>query len=146
MPIYLSNNMIRFDDHSKLKEGEAFDIDGTLVDLTLVKSRSNKAGQVVTLVFNQAEGYDADLSLLVLLKEHKKLGGAGAYLYVGDRSDIKFAQKHFKQKLKESPELREAVMKEVMGILTGFIGTTEKEDDDNESFDITKEMLNAIAC
>lgn len=144
--IYLSNNMIRFDDHSKLKEGEVFDIDGSLVDLTLVKSRNNKAGQTVTLVFNQAEGYDADLSLLILLKEHKKLNGAGAYLYVGDRSDIKFAQRQFKDKLKENPELRKVVIDEALEILKGFIHSVEVQTVEEEQFDLTTELLSGIAC
>ena len=44
-PIYLANNIIRFDDGTKLKEGETFGIDGNITDITLVKSRTNKAGQ-----------------------------------------------------------------------------------------------------
>ena len=45
--------MLRFDDNTKLKEKETFGFDGSLVDITLVKSRTNKAGQFATLVFNQ---------------------------------------------------------------------------------------------
>ncbi len=76
--------MIRFDDHSKLKSSETFGIDGSLVDLTLVKSRTNKAGQSATLVFNQDNGFDPELSLFIMLKEAGRLGGAGAYLFIGD--------------------------------------------------------------
>ena len=52
------------DDHSKMKEDEGFGIDGILVDLTLLKSRTSHAGNKVTLVFNYESGFDPELSLL----------------------------------------------------------------------------------
>lgn len=106
-PIYLSNNIIRFDDSSKLKETDGFGISGSLVDLTLVKSRTNKAGRSATLVFDQENGFDPELSLLLLLKERKRINGAGAYLYIDDHSEYKFSQKKFKEKLNTIPEFRE---------------------------------------
>lgn len=130
--------MIRFDDHSKLKEAETFGIDGTLVDLTLVKSRNNKAGQSVTLVFDQNTGFDEDLSLLVLLKQHKRVNGAGRYLYIDDLDEVKFSQKEFKDKLKENEMLRNKLVEVSLDILTEFIykdqpTQTEAENDSNVS-------------
>ena len=72
-PIYLANTIIRFDDHSKLKSTEAFGVDGSLVDLTFVKSRTSKAGQFATLLFNQETGFDPDLSLFLLLKDNGRI-------------------------------------------------------------------------
>jgi hypothetical protein len=114
--IYLANNIIRFDDVTKLKSADAFGIDGSLVDLTLIKSRTNKAGQSCTLVFNQDTGFDQDLSLFLLLKQNDRINGAGAYLYIGDRSDYKFSQRAFKEKLRD-PEFREIFMTEVISVL-----------------------------
>ena len=79
-PVYLANNLIRFDDVTKLKEKDGFGIDGSIVDLGLVKSRTNKAGQAASLVFNQDMGFDQELSLLQLLKDNGRVNGAGAYL------------------------------------------------------------------
>ena len=148
--IYLSNNIIRFDDHSKLKSTETFGVDGTLVDLGLVKSRTNKAGQFATLVFNQDIGFDAILSLFVLLKENNRVKGAGAYLYFGDRDDMKFSQKAFKQKLNDNVELQDVFMKEVIDVLTTQL---DKADIDQESVNNTDiisarvlEHLNALAA
>lgn len=148
--IYLSNNIIRFDDHSKLKSSETFGIDGTLVDLGLVKSRTNKAGQAATLVFNQDIGFDPELSLFILLKENNRVGGAGAYLYIGDRSDIKFSQKAFKEKLNSDPELQEIFMKEVIDVLTSQLDSGDKTDQNMEmnTSNISMkvlEQLNAMA-
>lgn len=139
--IYLANNIIRFDDHSKLKKGEGFNIDGTMVDLQLVKSRSNKAGQSARLVFDQDHGFDEELSLFNFLKDQKAVNGAGAYLYLGDKSDIKFAQKNFKAKIKENPELREEFMKLVADNLKDII---EDHTVENEEADFTNDLNNNI--
>jgi len=107
---YLANVFIRFDDNSKLKEGEGFDISGNLVDLTLIKSRNSRAGQSTTLVFNQTLGFDPELSLFIMLKNTGHIKGAGAYLYIDDHDDIKFAQKNFKSTLASSEALQEYFM------------------------------------
>ena len=149
-PIYLSNNIIRFNDHSKLKSTETFGIDGTLVDLDLVKSRSNKAGQSATLLFNQDIGFDAILSLFILLKENNRINGAGAYLYIGDRSDMKFSQKAFKQKLNDNVELQDVFMKEVIDVLTTQLDNADIEQDSVNNTDIISarvlEQLNTFVA
>ena len=129
--IYLTNILIRFDDNSKLKEEEAFGVAGNLVDVSLVKSRNNRAGKSCTLVFNQSTGFDPELSLFVMLKNAKMINGAGAYLYIGDRSDIKFSQKTFKEKMRENPELRQAFIEQVMVLLKS----------DLDAHDIGEEMI-----
>lgn len=132
--VYLTNLLLRFDDNSKFKEDEAFGIPGNLVDITLVKSRNNRAGKTCTLVFDQNRGFDPELSLFVMLKNEKRINGAGAYLYIGDRSDIKFSQKAFKTKLKENPELRKIFIQEVMDVLKSDLDKYDTEDN-TESFD-----------
>lgn len=103
----MSNLLIRFDDNTKLKENEGMNIDGNYVDLTLVKSRTNAAGKSATLIFDKKVGFDPELSLLLMLKQENKINGAGAFLYLGDRNDMKFSQKAFKTKLDTIPEFRE---------------------------------------
>ena len=139
-PIYLANLMIRVDDNSKLKSTEAFGIDGSITEITLVKSRANKAGKSVNLVFNQSTGFDQDLSLFLMLKENNRINGAGAYLYIDDRSDLKFAQKNFKGKLNEDMEFKSIFMKAVAEVL--------QENIENDSAVITEaeeEKINDIA-
>ena len=70
----------------------------------MVKSRTNTAGSSTLLVFNPQAGFDADLSLYLMLKDNGYINGAGAYLYIEDRDDKKFSQKQLKQKLIEDPE------------------------------------------
>lgn len=126
--IYLTNILLKFDDNSKLKQDEAFGIAGNLVDISLVKSRNNRAGKTCTLVFNQDQGFDPELSLFVMLKNAKRINGAGAYLYVGKYSEVKFSQKNFKQKLRESPELRQAFIAEVMDMLKAELDSADREE------------------
>ena len=136
MPIYLSNNMIRVDDAGKLKPTEGFYIDGAIVELSLIKSRTNKVGSSCRLIFDKDNGFDNELSLFLLLKEHGRINGAGAFLYLADRNDMKFAQKNFKQKLRELPELRQVFMQEVMSVLSTIIPDSYQEPDPELTGDI----------
>ena len=103
-PFLLSNNIFRLDDNTKLTNDKEFGIDGCIVTISMVKSRTNTAGSSTLLVFNPQAGFDPDLSLYLMLKDNGYINGAGAYLYIEDRDDKKFSQKQLKQKLIEDPE------------------------------------------
>lgn len=141
-PIYLANTFLKFSDHDKFKEGEGFHIPGSLVDITLIKSRTNRAGRKCTLVFNQNIGFDKELSMLITLKEAGKLNGAGAYLYVGDHTEHKFAQKNFKEKMKDS-EFAQIVMEALIEVLQDSLCNDYDNLTDNElpTIDITSTIL-----
>ena len=96
---YIQNNIFRLDIKSKLKPEEGFGISGSVVNVDIVKSRTNKSDRSrCFLVFDQEVGYDDNLSLLLLLKETKLLEGSGAYLKLPGY-DKKFTQKQFKEYL-----------------------------------------------
>ena len=134
---YLTNLMLRFDDNTKLKEGEGLGIPGSLVDIGIVKSRSGKAGSSCTLVFNQDTGFDSDLSLFVLFKNHKRINGAGAYLYIGDHSDKKFRQSELKEKLATDPEFAKIFMDEALSVLKPMVNDTPDFLDDINAINST---------
>lgn len=121
-PIYLSNNVIRLDDATKLKADEAFRIDsGNITMATLLKSRSNMSGKSIPLIFNPAIGYDPILSLFYFLKDEGGIKGAGAYLYVDGLPDIKFSQATFKEKYLNDPVLREAFHRAIVPYLKKLV-------------------------
>lgn len=124
---YLANLFIRFDD-SKLKP-EAYDIDGSMVDIEFIKSRSSKAGKLCTMVFNQEEGFDNDLSTFVLLKDADKIKGAGAYQYIDGHPEFKFTQKKFKGLLEQEPEFGRIVGECAYAVLS------EKLESENKAVD-----------
>ena len=102
--IYMQNNIFRLDIKNKLKPEEGFGISGSVVNIDVVKSRTNKSSRGrCFLVFDQEVGYDPDLSLLLLLKENKILEGSGAFLKLPGY-DRKFSQKNFKEVLYSDPE------------------------------------------
>ena len=143
-PIYLSNLLIRFDDNTKLKDTEGLGIAGNIVDITLLKSRTSNVGKSVPLVFDHKRGFDPELSLLQLLKDMKLINGAGAYLYFKDRSDLKFSQKQFKEKLMENEEFRKVFMEASLEVLESLIYNPGEEEDMIDSFDITGGILDMI--
>ncbi len=142
--IYVSNLIIRMDDHSKMKPTEGFCIKGSLVTLTMLKSRTSAAGNSITLVFDYERGFDKDLSLFYTMKELGFVNGAGAYMYFGDRSDIKFAQKQFKQKLQENPELQEVFVEEAYKALMTLINDPGDVDEYKGRFNITNALMNKM--
>lgn len=106
--VYICNTILRIDMKTKLKEGEGFNIIGSVVNVDVVKSRTNKTSRArCSLVFDQDSGFDPDLSLFLMLKENNLLEGSGAYLKVPG-CDTKFSQKTFKEQLYSDPNLYKA--------------------------------------
>ena len=133
-PIYLSNLLIRLDDGTKLKPDKDFGISASVVNFTILKSRTAPVNSMVSLIFDYANGFDKDLSLYWMLKEKGYVNGAGAYFYFEDRTDFKFSQKAFKSKLAESAEFREIFANTVSKMLMTLIndpGEQEIQTDDN---------------
>lgn len=126
-PPYLST-VFRLDDGNKITSDKEFGIEGCYVSVSNVKSRAGMSGaaSAADLIFNYAIGFDPDLSLYIMLKNAGRVNGAGAYLYFGDRSDHKFSQKNFKEKLMSDPELLEIFVTEAFTYLRNELDTYER--------------------
>lgn len=140
-PIYLSNLLVRLDDNAKLKESEGYGIKGSIVEVTLLKSRSSAAGNSINLIFDLDRGFDKDLSMFQLLKEQGYVKGAGAYLYFDGYDHIKFAQKNFKSKLLENAELQDIFTNVSYDVLMTLINKPV-EVEDNNTFNIASAIYN----
>ena len=80
--LYLANNMFRLDEKSVLKEAEGYGVNGSVVDITIVKSRTNASRRSVPLIFDKSNGaFDNVLSILHFLKTEGLIQGAGKSLY-----------------------------------------------------------------
>lgn len=131
--IYLANNMFRVDDSLTLKADKDYGIDGSVITLTLIKSRTNATKRSIPLIFNKTEGrFDELLSLFHLLKTEGVLQGTGVY-YLEGAPDIKFKQKTFKEVLENSPELQKAFAEECFKILSTFLSDTKTVSADNNT-------------
>lgn len=142
--IYLANNIIRLDDVTKLKSAEGLGISGSMVEFTLVKSRSNKAGLTCTLVFDQDNGFDEELSLFQLLKDNGKIGGAGAFFYVDGHPEYKFSQKTIKEKLASNSEFRAIFVQTALEVLKSKLYIQECAIKTETDYDINKEILDSL--
>ncbi|MDD3121889.1 MAG: hypothetical protein PHC62_00070 [Candidatus Izemoplasmatales bacterium] len=145
-PVYLSNLLIRLDDGSKLKEKDAFGINASVVEVTILKSRTAPVNSSISLIFDYKNGFDKELSLFYLLKERGYIGGAGAYLYIGDRNDVKFSQRAFKEKLAESEVLQQIFAEYTIKALMELINDPGEPEysDEKKSFDISAFIMNQI--
>lgn len=134
--LYLANNMFRVDDSITLKADKDFGIDGSVVTLTLVKSRTNATKRTVPLIFNKTEGYfDNNLSLFMLLKNEGRIKGVGVGSYLEGCPDIKFSQKTFINQLEAHKELRQEFAKECYNILYPYLSITKNRHLENDSLD-----------
>jgi hypothetical protein len=116
------------DDGTKLTSDKDFGINGCIVSISNVKSRSGISGgeSATDLVFNYVTGFDPELTLYLMLKNAGRVNGAGAYLYFGDRSDMKFSQKNFKTKLATETEFADIFVEEVINYLRGELQEIER--------------------
>lgn len=129
--IYLANNMFRVDDTNTLKPDKDYGIDGSIITMTLVKSRTNTTKKSIPLIFNKTEGrFDEILSLFHLLKTEGRFSGAGAYQYLDDAPDVKFSQRNFKEALSKSEDLQKAFAKECYNILSTYLSETKAVEAD----------------
>jgi hypothetical protein len=144
-PIYMSNNIIRFDDNSKLKPDKEFGINGSIVDVSLLKSRVASVNQSVPLIFNYNTGFDAELSMFLMLKNIGKVKGAGAYYYIEGAENIKFAQKNFKKELAENPELTNVFISKCIEVLKAQIDFVDQQSQTNSnSMNIMSDIMAQI--
>ena len=142
--LYIANNMFRLDDRAALKESEGYGIAGQVVDISLVKSRTNQNKRSVPLIFNKTEGgFDPILSMLYLLNSEGKVGGAGARCYFLDEPDIKFSKKNFKAELEESPDLQRAFTIQCRDVLDKLLSNTENQSAIKSKFNLL-DALNSL--
>lgn len=116
--VYLANNIIRVNNNTKLSDKEGLGVNGAIVELTIVKSRTNYVGQTCKLVLDFERGFDPELSLYQLLKDNNRINGAGAYLYIGEHSEIKFMQKKIREMLSTNEAFRQIFMNECIDVLS----------------------------
>ena len=114
---YVANNIIRLDAKSKLKADETYKVEGSVVELSLVKSRSSGKKTGTRLVFDYNNGFDPWLSLLEDMKNNKLLYGGGASLSFDSDKIHKFSYGNFREKINENPEFRSAFVKAALGYL-----------------------------
>lgn len=140
--IYLANNMFRLDEKTTLKEAEGYGINGTVVDVSIVKSRTNASKRSVPLIFDKSVGaFDNILSILHFLKSEGYIGGAGKALYFTANPNVKFSLKEFKNQLATNKELQDTFTNVAKEAMEKMLSDTRVQEIQEEVFDINKAIL-----
>ena len=139
---YLTNLLLRFDDNAKLKEKEGLAINGSVVDVTLVKSRTGRSGAKCSLVFEYERGFDPDLSMYLMLKNNDLIGGSGQYLYIKGHTEIKFAQRDVRKLLASDLEFRRIFIETSVALLKSTVQTADKSS--TYSFDLSDDIMSML--
>lgn len=141
-PFYIANNIFRLDDNTKLTEDKGLGISGNHVLITMVKSRTNRAGASTDMIFNQDIGFDVILTLYNMLNDYGFIKGAGAYLYIDGYQDVKFAQKNFKKKLFENEEFKNVFLDTCTKVLHNMLHRMDNATDEEfiKATGITQEL------
>jgi hypothetical protein len=115
-PIYYAHNLLKFVSAGKLKmEDDGFD--GFKARIELLKSRTNKAGQFVELIYNQEIGFDPVQSQYHFANETGLIEGRNPYRYVTGYKDIKFDSRKFRKEFLDNDQLRFAIFDKTLPVL-----------------------------
>lgn len=127
-PIYYAHNIFKLVSAGKFKkEDDGFD--GSKVRVELLKSRTNKAGQFVNLVFNQEIGFDPLLSMIEYCSDYNLLDGRNPYKYFVCSPDVKFDSRKFREEFMERAEVRDAMAKTVFPSLASTLSKVNLEEE-----------------
>ena len=109
-PIYYSQNLLRFIYRGKLvaeKDGH----DGFVVDVEFIKSKTNRGGSKVTLIYDYETGFNPWLTMLHYANTLALVKGRNPYSYFDSEPTFKFNTKQFMDVIKDE-KLRELMLRE----------------------------------
>jgi hypothetical protein len=104
---YLTDTLIKITTSSKLDETKTYQIKGFEAKIELIKSRTAAAGRSVTMIYNQMEGFDDELSMFEFVKANNMIKGSPVAYYIEGLEAVKFRMATFKQSLAENKQLKD---------------------------------------
>jgi RecA/RadA recombinase len=105
-PIYLTSTLVKITTGSKLEEDKSYGIKGFEAKIELIKSRTAPAGSTTTMIYNQREGFDNELSLLEYIKNNDMILGNGKAYRLAGLENVTFRSSNFKEVLASNEEFR----------------------------------------
>jgi archaellum biogenesis ATPase FlaH len=135
-PIYYASTLLAFFSVDKFNMNDD-GFDGFAVRAEFWKSRTNKANQSCTLIFDMVTGFDPVRTLLRYADEQGLLDGRNPYKYFKGYPDKKFSTKKFNELFIEDPEIRDIVKSVVMPSLYSELSdVTEEKRIEKKSVDM----------
>ena len=112
-----ANHIMRLDQVKKLSPDEAYKIHGSIVNFSLVKSRTSGIKEPIRMVYDFVNGFDPWLSLLEYMRDKNLLYGGGASLSFDPEKTFKFSLGTFLDKFYSDEEFRRAFLINVIPYL-----------------------------
>lgn len=143
--IYYAHNIFKLVSAGKFfKEDDGFD--GSKIRVELLKSRTNKAGQFVNLIFNQETGFDPILSMLEYCSDYNLLDGRNPYKYFVCSPDVKFDSRmlKFRDEFMNRQEVREAMANTIFPSLKSTLSKVDSSEQEQRK--MTMEELLTIGA
>jgi len=123
---FLTNTLIKLTPSSKLHEDKKYKIKGYQIKVELIKSRTAPAGSVTTMIFNQSEGFDDDLSLYDYLNSNGAISGSPVSYKVAGMADVGFKLASLKQTLHDNEAFRNQYHSVAEALLTENLRESSK--------------------
>jgi len=141
---FMTDTLIKITTSSKLDETKTYQIKGFETKIELIKSRTAAAGRVVTMVYNQAEGFDDELSMLEFIKLNNMLKGSPVAYYIEGLDSVKFRLSTFKDTLKTNKALKDHFYATALSLLGASLKESKKFESIQEEViqDSTQEIGN----
>ena len=119
-PVYLSHYMLKhvaMGGTGKLTL-EDDGIDGFMIRIEIIKSRSNQAGQAVTIVYDKVKGVSPIRTCIQFAKDNGLIGGNKASMYFINNKDSKFKLRTVEECFNENKELYKIMYEHIVPLLS----------------------------
>lgn len=128
-PVYLSHYMLK---HVAVGSGkltlEDDGIDGFLIKIEIIKSRSNQAGQSVTIVYDKVKGVSPIRTCIQFAKDNGLIGGNRNAMYFINNKDEKFRLRDVEECFNENKELYSIMYSHIVPLLSTRLSQVKNGD------------------
>lgn len=124
-PIYLSQNLLRFIYQGKCTT-EKHGFEGFLTTVELVKSKTNRSGRLVNLVFDYDHGFDQFRTMVKYAKDNELIGGRNPYCFFKSNPEIKFDSRNLRSEVAENKDLQKAMINSCIPSLAGLLSNSAR--------------------
>lgn len=102
--------------------------DGFGINIEIIKSRSNQAGQKVHIVYDKVRGIDGLRSSISYAKEMGLVGGNKNNTYFIEAPDRKFNMREVHKYFKENPDMYKIMYDHIIPVLTNTLSTVDEDE------------------
>ena len=103
-------------------------IDGFLIKIEIIKSRSNQAGQTVTIVYDKVKGVSPISTCIQFAKDNGLIGGNKNAMYFINNKDDKFKLRNIEECFTENKELYHIMYSHIVPLLSTRLSQVKSDE------------------